>query len=55
MKLTKAQKTKLASKLRHITGECDCSPSSKTCLYWTLVDKGSEGIVKAIISEIEKL
>lgn len=55
MKLTKAQKTKLASKLRHITGECNCPSNSKTCLYWTLVDKGSEGIVKAIISEIEKL
>lgn len=40
MKITKAQEKKLAQKVRHITGECLCSPSSKTCIYWKKVDKG---------------
>ena len=40
MKITKAQEKKLAQAVRHITGECLCSPSSKTCIYWKQVDKG---------------
>lgn len=53
MKLTRAQENKLATKIRHITGECGCSASSKTCLYWKNVDKGGEDwqakeIIKAI-------
>lgn len=56
MKLTSAQKKKLASKIKHITGECGCSANSKACLYWKNVDKGGEDWqVKAIIKEIESL
>lgn len=56
MKLTAQQKKKLTSKINHITGECCCSPNSKTCLYWKNVDKGGDDWqAKLIIKEIEKL
>ena len=56
MKLTVAQKKKLTTAVRHITGECGCSCNSKTCLYWKNVDKGGEGWqAKLILKEIEKL
>lgn len=56
MKLTKAQETKLAKLIVHITGECMCSPSSKTCLYWKNVDKGDDDWqTKAIIKAIKEL
>lgn len=55
MKLTKAQKEKLIKKVRHITGECMCSPNSK-CIYWSKVDKGeADWQAKEIIKEVEKL
>ena len=56
MKLTAQQKKKLTSKVNHITGECECRPNSKTCLYWKNVDKGGEDWqAKEIIKLIEKL
>lgn len=55
MKLTTAQKKKLIGKLIHLTGECNCPPSSKTCLYWKYVDKGGEEVAREIVREIEKL
>lgn len=56
MKLTAKQKRTLASKVKHITGECSCSPNSKTCIYWKLVDKGGDDWqTKEIIKLIEKL
>lgn len=56
MKLTKAQKMKLTKTISHITGECSCSPNSKTCIYWKLVDKGGDDWqAKEIIKVIEKL
>lgn len=55
MKLTATQEKKLTAKLIHITGECNCSPNSKTCLYWKLVDKGGVEVAKEIIKEIKKL
>lgn len=56
MKLTKAQEKKLASKVKHITGECSCSPNSKTCIYWKMVDKGGDDWqAKEIIKALEKL
>lgn len=56
MKLTAAQKKKLTSKVKHLTGECGCSPNSKTCPYWKYVDKGGDDWqAKLIIKEIEKL
>lgn len=56
MNLTKAQATKLTNKIKHITGECNCSPNSSTCAYWKNVDKGGEDWqAKEIIKEIKKL
>ena len=56
MKLTKTQEKKLAGKILHITGECQCSPSSTTCLYWKNVDKGGDDWqTKLIIREIKAL
>ena len=56
MKLTKAQEKKLITKIRHITGECACSPNSKTCPYWKYVDKGGEDWqAKLIIRELKSL
>lgn len=56
MKLTKKQENELAKKLPHITGECLCSPSSKTCEYWKNVDKGGDDWqTKAIIKAIKDL
>ena len=56
MKLSATQKKKLTSKVKHITGECGCSPNSKTCIYWRLVDKGGDDWqAKEIIKEVEKL
>lgn len=56
MKLTKTQENKLLAKVKHLTGECMCSPNSKTCPYWNKVDKGGEDWqAKAIIQEIKKL
>lgn len=39
MKLTKKQENELAKRLVHITGECGCPASSRTCTYWKNVDK----------------
>ena len=56
MKLTAKQKKTLTSKVKHITGECSCSPNSKTCIYWKLVYKGGDDWqAKEIIKVIEKL
>lgn len=56
MKLTVAQKKRLTSKIKHIVGECGCSPNSKTCLYWKNVDRGGdEWQAKLILKEIERL
>ena len=56
MKLTAKQKRTLTSKVKHITGECSCSPNSKTCIYWKLVDKGGDDWqTKEIIKVLEKL
>ena len=56
MKLTKLEEKKLAAKILHITGECSCSPSSKTCAYWATVDKGgATWQTNLIIKEIKKL
>ena len=56
MKLTQTQKKNLTKAISHITGECMCSPNSKTCAYWANVDKGGEGWqAKLIVKEIEKL
>lgn len=56
MKITKTQEKKLAQKLAHITGECMCSPNSKTCVYWKNVDKGGDDWqVKEIIKIIKEI
>lgn len=56
MKLTKAQEKTLTSKIKHITGECGCLPSSKTCLYWKYVDKGGDDWqAKEIIKLVKSL
>lgn len=56
MKLTQAQIKKLKTKLAHITGECLCSASSKTCVYWKNVDKGDDDWqAKEIIKLIKEL
>lgn len=56
MKLTATQKKKLTSVIRHVTGGCGCSPNSKTCIYWKLVDKGGDDWqAKEIIKVIEHL
>ena len=55
MNITKAQEKKLASKIRHITGECMCPSNSKTCVYWKKVDTEGDWQVKEIIKEIKKL
>ena len=55
MDLTTSQKKKLKTKLLHAFGVCNCKPSSKSCLYWELVDEGGEAAVEDIIKEISKL
>lgn len=56
MKLNATQKKKLTSVIRHVTGECGCSPNSRTCLYWKNIDKGGDDWqVKEIIKVLEKL
>lgn len=56
MKLTKAQEKKLAKIISHITGECQCPATSKTCTYWATVDKGgAEWQTDLIIKEVKKL
>lgn len=56
MKLTAAQKKKLTTAIKHITGECGCSATSTKCAYWKYVDKGgADWQAKLIIKEIEKL
>ena len=56
MKLDSKQKKQLSKTLPHITGECMCPASSKTCVYWKNVEKGvGEWQTKLIIKEIEKL
>lgn len=56
MKITKAQEKKLKTKVKHITGECNCPATSKTCAYWKNVDKGGEDWqADLIIKEIKLL
>ena len=56
MRLSKTDEKKLAARIKHITGECDCSPNSKTCAYWANVDKGgATWQTNLIIKEIKKL
>lgn len=56
MKLTKTQENKLAKAIAHITGECFCLPSSKTCAYWHNVDKADcNWQTELIIKEIKKI
>lgn len=59
MKLNSTQKKKLTSVIRHVTGECGCSPNSKTCLYWKNIDRrdkgGDDWQAKEIIKALEKL
>ena len=56
MKLTKTEEKKLLTIMKHITGECMCSPNSSTCFYWKNIDKGgADWQAKAIIKEIKKL
>ena len=56
MKLTKAEEKKIIGKITHITGECGCSPNSKTCLYWKYVDKGGDDWqAKEIVKLIKSL
>lgn len=55
MKLDTKQKQKIANKLVHAFGGCECGPGAKTCLYNKLVDEGVEAAVAAVIKEIEKL
>lgn len=40
--MTKRDENKLRSQIRHITGECMCSPNSKTCVYWKNVDSNKK-------------
>ena len=56
MKLTSSQTEALRRKIKHIVGECNCSPNSKTCAYWATVDKGgATWQTDLIIKEIKKL
>lgn len=56
MKLTATQKKKLISRAKHYTGECGCSPLSKSCPYWKLIDKkGEDDLAKGLVKELEKL
>lgn len=56
MKLTATQKKKLISRAKHYTGECSCSPLSKSCPYWKLIDKkGEDDLAKGLVKELEKL
>lgn len=56
MKLTKMQENKLAKKIVHITGECNCLPSSRTCAYWKNVDKADYNWqTHLIIKEVKNL
>ena len=34
---------KISSELDHILGLCKCTPRSKKCSYWQLVDKSDPG------------
>lgn len=54
--MNKTQEKALASKIKHIVGECGCPASSKTCAYWLHVDKGGDDWqTKMIIKEVKKL
>lgn len=56
MKLTKTQEAKLSRAVRHITGECGCLPSSKTCAYWKNVDKAdTDWQAKLVVKEVKNL
>lgn len=55
MKLTKSVEAKLRKDISHITGECMCKPSSKTCTYWKCVEKGGAWQTDEIIKLIKKL
>ncbi len=56
MKITKAQEKQILKKLPHITGECMCPASSKTCIYWKNVDKGVENWqAKELVKLIKEL
>lgn len=56
MKLNKTEEKALTTKIKHIVGECDCLPSSKTCTYWKLVDsKEPDWQTKEILKLIKKL
>lgn len=55
MKLAKSVETKLTKKISHITGECMCKPSSKSCAYWRGVDGKHGWQTKAIIKLIKEL
>lgn len=54
MRLTDKQKEKLATKLHHLVGDCECPETSK-CWYWQLVNQKETDVISAIIKEIEKL
>lgn len=56
MKLTKAQEKKLVKIVSHITGECNCPATSRTCAYWKNVDRGgADWQAELIVKEIKKL
>lgn len=40
--MNKTQEKALRTTIEHITGECGCAPSSKSCIYWKQVDKGGD-------------
>ena len=59
MKLSKLEEKKLAAKILHIVGECQCPATSKTCAYWKNTDRrdkgGAEWQTDLIIKEIKKI
>lgn len=56
MKVNQTELNKLAKKITHITGECGCPASSKTCVYWKTVDKADYNWqTDLIIKEVKSL
>lgn len=57
--MTKKSKSELikdsfCDKLKCIVGACDHSPESSVCLYWKLIDKGTDELYKYIVKEFNK-
>lgn len=47
-------KKEFYDKLKCVVGACDHSPNSTVCLYWKLIDDGTEALYSRIVKEFNK-